>query len=219
MKRAFLFIIIFVIVGISGILIYQRLSKEENPSKEISMPVKALENKKIVMIIAFRDFRDEEYFVPRRILEEAGVRVVTVSSKKDTAIGADGGEAEVNLLVEEINVADFDAVIFIGGPGALKYLDNDDSYKLAKETISQNKVLAAVCIAPTILAKAGVLKGKKATVWSSAVDKSSVRILEDNGAEYLSEAVVVDGKIITGNGPGAAKEFGEKIVKLLTPTP
>lgn len=183
------------------------------------MPVKALENKKIVMIIAFRDFRDEEYFVPRRILEEAGVRVVIVSSKKDTAIGADGGEAEVNLLVEEINIADFDAVIFIGGPGALKYLDNDDSYKLAQETIFQNKVLAAICIAPTILAKAGVLKGKKATVWSGAVDKSSVRILEHNGAEYLSEAVVVDGKIITGNGPGAAKEFGEEIVKLLTPTP
>ena len=175
-----------------------------------------LKNKSIALVVAFRDFRDEEYFVPRRILEEAGVRVVTVSSKKDTAIGADGGEAEVNLLVEEINIADFDAVIFIGGPGALKYLDNDDSYKLAKGTISQNKVLAAICIAPTILAKAGVLKGKKATVWSGAVDKSSVRILEDNGAEYLSEAVVVDGRIITGNGPAAAEKFATKIIELLT---
>jgi len=181
------------------------------------MPEKTLENKKIAMIIAFKDFRDEEYFKPRQIFEAAGADVKTVSNEKGTAIGADGGEVEVDLLVSEINPASFDAVVFIGGPGCLENLDNKDSYQVAKKTISQGKLLAAICIAPAILAKAGVLEGKKATVWTSVMDKSAVKILEDNGAIYEDKPVVIDGKIVTGNGPDAAQEFGETIKELLTP--
>ena len=176
-----------------------------------------LQEKKIAIIIAFRDFRDEEYFTPREILEKAGAEIKNASNKIGTAIGADGGEVGIDLLVSELNPAEFDAVVFIGGPGCLKNLDNEDSYRVAKETISQNKVLAAICISPTILAKAGVLNGKKATVWSSLLDKSAVKILKEKGAIYQDTPVVVDGKIITGSGPAAAKEFGEAIIKVLTP--
>jgi len=175
-----------------------------------------LTGKKIAIIIAYKDFRDEEYFIPKEVLENAGAEIKTASTKKGTAIGADGGEVEIDLLVSEINPADFDAIVFIGGPGALKYLDNEDSYQLAKKTISQNKVLAAICISPVILAKAGVLEGKKATVWSSPMDRGPVKILENNGAIYQDESVVVDGKIITGNGPAAAEEFGKAIIGVLT---
>ena len=174
------------------------------------------ENKKIAMIIAFKDFRDEEYFKPRQIFEAAGADVKTVSNEKGTAIGADGGEVEVDLLVSEINPASFDAVVFIGGPGCLENLDNEDSYQVVKDTISQNKVLASICISPTILAKAGVLAGKRATVWTSPLDKSAVRVLEDNGAIYEDKPVVIDGKIVTGSGPDAAEEFGKKIIQVLT---
>jgi len=87
---------------------------------------------------------------------------------------------------------------------------------VARETISQNKVLASICISPVILAKAGVLKGKKATVWSSPMDRGPVKILQNNGAIYEDKPVVVDGKIITGNGPGAAEEFGQAIIEVLT---
>ena len=180
------------------------------------MPEKTIENKKIVMVIAFKDFRDEEYFVPKEILEGAGAEVKTASNKMGRALGADGGEVEIDLLVKDLNPADFDVVVFIGGPGCLGNLDNENSYQVAKETVSQNKILASICISPIILAKAGVLKGKKATVWSSPMDRSPVKILEENGAIYQDELVVVDGKIITGNGPGAAKEFGEAIVEVLT---
>jgi len=180
------------------------------------MPEKTIENKKIAMIIAHRDFRDEEYFVPKEILEGAGAEVKTASNKMGRALGADGGEVEIDLLVKDLNPADFDVVVFIGGPGCLGNLDNENSYQVAKETVSQNKILASICISPIILAKAGVLKGKKATVWSSPMDRSPVKILEENGAIYQDELVVVDGKIITGNGPGAAKEFGEAIVEVLT---
>ena len=181
------------------------------------MPEKTLENKKIAMIIAFKDFRDQEYFVPKEILETAGVKITTVSNKSGTAIGADGGEVEVDLTLSELETANFNAVIFVGGPGVLQYLNNKDSYQVAKKTISQGKLLAAICIAPAILAKAGVLEGKKATVWTSVMDKSAVKILEDNGAIYEDKPVVIDGKIVTGNGPDAAQEFGETIKELLTP--
>jgi protease I len=66
-----------------------------------------------------------------------------------------------------------------------------------------------------ILAKAGVLKDKKATVWTSSLDRGPVKILKENGAEFVNEKVVRDGKIITANGPAAATEFGEKILENL----
>ncbi|MDP2864459.1 MAG: DJ-1/PfpI family protein [bacterium] len=193
-----------------------------------------MKKKKIAMIIAFRDFRDEEYFVPKDILEGAGVEIKTVSTQEGTAIGADGGEVEIDLLISEINIdefadlqgksshdsiqsiSSFDAVVFIGGPGALKYLDNEDSYRVAKETVLQDKPIAAICISPVILAKAGVLEGKQATVWSSPMDREPVRTLKDYGAVYQDLPVVIDGKVITGNGPASAKRFAEAIVMLLT---
>jgi protease I len=172
--------------------------------------------KKVVMIVAFRDFRDVEYFVPKSILEKRGIEVKTASNKKGVALGADGGEAEVDFLVSDIKVEDFDAIIFVGGPGCLKNLDNPTSYRVCKEAVLKDKILAAICISPTILAKSGVLSSKKATVWSSALDKSPIQVLRENGAEYLEEKVVVDGKVITASGPEAAEEFGKAIFELLT---
>ena len=169
-----------------------------------------------VIIIAFRGFRDEEYFTPKEVLEEAGVKIKTVSNKKGIAVGADGGETNADLLLSEINPAELDAIVFIGGPGCLKNLDNEDSYRAAKQAFFQNKILAAICISPVILAKAGVLKGKKATVWSSVMDKSAIKILEQNGAIYQKKDVVRDGNLITANGPPSAREFGEAVVRALT---
>lgn len=178
--------------------------------------LKNKKNKRAVMIVSFRDFRDAEYFVPKEILENAGIEVKTASNKKGTAIGADGGDANVDLLVSEVNPSEFDAVIFVGGPGALEALDNENSYRVAKETLANDKILAAICISPIILAKAGVLQGKKATVWFSTLDKSPIKVLENNGAIFQKENVTADGKIITANGPQAAKEFGAIILRLLT---
>ena len=211
MKKNLIFIGIIVILIVAGIFIYKGLTKKE----EISMP-ENLVGKKIAMIIAFRDFRDAEYFVPKEVLEKAGIEVKTASNKKGIAIGADGGDVKVDLLVSEINPAEFAAVVFIGGSGCLENLDNESSYRVAQETVSQNRVLASICISPVILAKAGVLEGKKATVWSSVMDRSPIKILQNNGAIYEDKRVVVEGKIITGNGPEAAEEFGQAIVEVLT---
>lgn len=178
--------------------------------------IKTLAGKKIAMVIAFRDFRDIEYFIPRDTLIGAGAQVVNISSQKGIAIGADGGEVQVSLTPEEFKVGDFDATVFIGGSGMAKNLDSEGFQKMAQETAKAGKVLGAICIAPALLAKAGVLEGKKATVWSSPLDKSAVKILKEEGATYVIEDVVVDGKLVTASGPSAAKEFGEIVVKLLT---
>lgn len=172
-------------------------------------------DKKAVMIIAFKDFQDEEYFVTKNILEEAGIEVKTASNRIGEATGSFGGETASDLLVKDINPANFSAVIFIGGGGCLDYLDNEDSYKVCRETISRNKILASICISPIILAKAGVLEGKKATVWSSPLEQSPISVLEENRTIYDARSVVQDGKIITANGPPAAEEFGQAILDAL----
>lgn len=167
------------------------------------------------MVIAFRDFSDEEYFVTREVLEVAGIKVVTASTKTGVAMGSQGGEAAVDAILSEVNVSDFDGVIFIGGAGAHKHINDPKFHRLAKETLMSRKLLAAICIAPAILAEASALKGKRATVWSNALDKSAVKILQENGAIYQTESVVRDGNIITANGPEAAKEFGGIIAETL----
>jgi len=218
----FIFVIIIIIV-IGGVLFYQKsvkkpsltsFSQKEVKEQKLFME-KLIENKKIAMVIAFRDFRDEEYFVPKQTLESAGAIVKTVSTSLGKAIGKLGGEANVDILLSDLNVSDYDAVLFVGGPGAFNYIEDKRAHQIARETVENEKILGAICIAPAILAKAGVLDGKRATVWSSLMDKSAVKILKENGAEYEDRSVVVDGKIVTASGPQSAKEFAQKIIELL----
>ena len=176
---------------------------------------KILTGKKVAMIIAFQDFRDIEYFAPKDILLDAGAEIITVSTKKGIAKGADGGEAEVSNSIDELEVEDFDGIIFIGGSGMVKQLDNEKFHAITKKVISANKILGAICIAPAILAKSGVLNGKNSTVWSNDLDKSAIDILNKYGAKYRNEAVVVDGKIVTASGPEAAEKFGKVLIKEL----
>lgn len=208
MKKVLIAIGIIGIILVGGALVYKSLTKEK-----ISMP--NLNGKKIAMLIAFRDFRDVEYFIPRDIFVGAGAEVVPVSTERGIAVGADGGEVEVRISAAEFRVENFDAVVFIGGPGMAKQLDNSEFHRIAKETAENDKVLGAICIAPAILAKAGALQGRKATVWTSPLDKSAVKILEENEAIFQKDSVVVEGKIITGSGPEAAENFAQAIIKLL----
>jgi protease I len=217
MIRKVLFLIVLVLLTIFiGIFFFQKGQKKEL-KKEVKKEETMAENlsgKKVLMIIAFRDFRDQEYFVPRKIFEDSKIEVKTASDKKGTAIGADGGDVNVDFLISEVSVDSFDVIVFVGGPGALEHLDNENSYKLAKETLEKGKVLGAICISPVILAKAGVLSGKKATVWTDFT-KSQTRILKENGAIFEEKDVIVDGKIVTGNGPQAAEKFAKEIINLL----
>lgn len=166
--------------------------------------------KKAVMIIAQNQFRDEELFEPKKILEDGGVKVIIASSSTKPAAGKLGAIVNPDISLKQINVNEADAVIFVGGAGSSQYWDDPLAHKIAKDIVSQNKVIAAICIAPVTLAKAGLLSGKKATVWPSEAGQ-----LESAGAVHTGKAVEQDGKIVTANGPLAAKEFGKTILKLL----
>jgi protease I len=179
------------------------------------MPEKLLSGKKIAMIIAFQDFRDEELFIPRSIFLAEGAEVKLISSKKGKALGIFGGIIDVDFTFEEFDVKDFDAVIFVGGAGAHQYIEDKRCWEIAQKAVAEGKLLGAICIAPSILARAGILKGKRATVWQSPLDKSAVKILKEGGAKFEKAPVVVDGKIITANGPEAARKFAEAIIKSL----
>ncbi|PIZ77070.1 MAG: DJ-1 family protein [Parcubacteria group bacterium CG_4_10_14_0_2_um_filter_7_35_8] len=171
--------------------------------------------KKIAFIIAFKDFNDEEYLIPKQILESAGFEIITVSNNLGEAIGSEGAEAIVNVLIKDLKVKNFIAIVFIGGSGALKYFDDSNVHHIALEAISEKKLLAAICIAPIILAKAGILNGKNATVWSSNLDKSFINILKKEGANYIAKPIVIDNNIITASGPESAKAFAIKILDRL----
>ncbi len=172
--------------------------------------------KKIAFFIAYRDFRDEEYIIPRNIFEENGIEVKTISSQKGIAVGSQGVDVEVDYTFSEFKSSNFDAVVFVGGQGALKDFDNQTCYKIIKSFFNSGKIVSAICIAPVILAKSGILKNKKATVWYSDLNKESLKILEKNGVIFKGDPVVIDENIITANGPKSAKEFGEKIIERLT---
>lgn len=178
-----------------------------SPTPPASLP---LEGKHVVMIIAHRDFRDEELQEPRKLLEEQGAKVAVASSSMDPAEGMLGARVLPDVLLENVRVADFDAVVFVGGKGATEYWNDRHAHRIAREALQNGKVVAAICLAPVTLANAGVLKGKKATVWESESSR-----LEDQGAHYTGAPVEVDGSIITGNGPEAAQEFGEAIAAAL----
>lgn len=217
MKKSLIFLAILIVL-VGFFFLFENLNHQKGEEKEIKKTMTltpAEKRKKAALIIAFEGFKDEEYLKTKEKLEEAGVEVETFSNLTGTAKGADGTEVEIALTLKDLNIDDYDAIVFIGGPGALKNLDNDLSYQIAQETASKNKILAAICISPVILAKSGVLNGKKATVWSSPLDQSPIETLQKNGAIYLNQAVVVDGNIITANGPQAASQFGETIAEKL----
>lgn len=114
--------------------------------------------------------------------------------------------------MRDVDVSQYDRFAFIGGPGAGTLKDDAEAVTLARKINSSGKVFGAICIAPTILAAAGVLKGKKATVWNK--DGEQGTFIESHGAQFVDEDVVIDGRLITANGPDAADQFGREFAKL-----
>lgn len=170
-----------------------------------------LEGRKVLMIIASSNFRDEEYSVPRATLEGQGAKITVASSKMTEAVGMLKKEkVKPDILIAKVDAGAFDAVVFIGGVGAKEYFANKTALKLAKEAYDRKKIVAAICIAPSILANAGLLKGKTATVYASEATN-----LQKAGAKYTGAPLEVDGRIITANGPNASKEFADALAKAL----
>lgn len=168
-----------------------------------------LGSKKVIMIIAPENFRDEEYFDTRESLEKMGVDVKVASVSNPAISGIDKREVEIDIMLPEIT-DEFDGIVFVGGGGAKVYFQNKTALDLARRYYEDGKIVAAICIAPLILGHAGIMSGKKATCW-----EGGAKDLKDFGVEYTASNVKIDGNIITANGPKSSLDFGRTIAENL----
>ena len=167
-------------------------------------------NRKAVMVIANNGFRDEEFQIPKFILEENGLEVTVASSNLSLAKGVLGAQVMPDILVDDVNPEDYDAVIFVGGAGSREYWDNDAAHKIINAANNSKKIIGAICIAPMILANAGVLEGKKATIWHTEAP-----MFKSKGVSCTVNPLERDGNIITPNGPNSASKFAESLVEAI----
>lgn len=212
MKR--LVSIVLLMLGCSMLL--WGCSGAKEPQKA-TVPTVNLDNKKIVMVVAQKDFADTELKVPRQLLEATGAKVVVASEDGAEATGMGGTKVTPNLKIKDIAIDEYDAILVVGGSGASTYLWGDvNLHKVLQTAVTSNKYVGAICAAPGALAQAGILKGKEATCFNSP---DVITQLENGGATYIgNKEVVVSGRIFTGNGPEASGLFGRKLIELLSTT-
>ena len=168
--------------------------------------------KNVLMVVAPKDFEDVEFYAPKTLLEVNGANV-TVASTVSTALGLNGTTYNTDIMISNAKATDYDAIVIVGGTGVISSLwDDKDLRNLIKEADKEKKTIAAICAAPPILARAGLLKNKKATMfpWSDGIKE-----LTQNGANYVDEEVVVSGNIVTGRNPDASVAFGLKLCEEL----
>jgi protease I len=183
-------------------------TKQEEEEKDQVEEDDAEEGRKVLLIISPADFQDQEYKATRKVLEDAGYEVVVASSDMETAVGMDGTQVQPDVTLQQVDVGDYVAVAFMGGGGCTIYYNDADAQAIAEDAYGKGITVGAICLAPGILAIAGILQGKEATV-----DPGGITLLEENGATYVDQDVVVDGKIVTACGPTASQAFGEALVE------
>jgi protease I len=171
------------------------------------------EGKKVLLVIAQEQFRDEECFVPKQLFEAAGVKVAVAAESTEIAKGMLGVVIKPDLTISEARIEDYDAIVISGGSGSRKYLwDNKDLHKLVKEADARKKVVSAICISPVVPARTGVMRGKESMAFKGP---DTVRELKEHGAVYLDRNVVISGRFVTGRDPGSAGAFGKAVLETL----
>jgi protease I len=167
--------------------------------------------RRVLFVIAPERFRDEELIEPRKALEAAGHVITIASTRPCTAAGMLGASVSAAGF-SEVASQNWDAIVVVGGSGSPDHLWTFEPLLAA---IRNHKgVTAAICLSGAVLARAGVLAGKRATVYASP---RAIAELKRGGAAYVDEPVVHDGRILTASGPEAAAAFGSALVQLLGP--
>ncbi|MDR2356456.1 MAG: DJ-1/PfpI family protein [Clostridiales Family XIII bacterium] len=155
-------------------------------------------------------FEEVEALTVVDVLRRAGVRLQTVSIMKDlTVTGAHGVAVVADDLFEDVDSARGEMLILPGGgPGTKRLLAHEGLQSVLAEFAAADKWIAAICAAPMVLARNGLLKGKKATIY----DGMEAELAD---ADYRREDVVRDGKIISSRGPGTAMAFAFTLAEIL----
>lgn len=171
-----------------------------------------LQGKKVA-ILATDGFEQSELFEPKKALEEVGAEVSIVSLKSGEIKGWDetdwGKSIKVDLTIDEANSDDFDALQLPGGvmnPDKLR--TEEKALNFVKSFFDAGKPVAAICHAPWTLINAGVVKGKEMTSYHT-IRKD----LENAGAKWVDEEVVVDNGLVTSRNPNDIPAFNKKMIE------
>ena len=163
---------------------------------------------KVVVPLA-EGFEEIEFSTIVDILRRAGIDVTTAGLKEGIINGAHDIRVTPDTLIDKVSADNFDVIILPGGnPGFVNLGKSEKVLKLVKEMYDRNKYVTAICGAPSVLAKAGVIQGKRATIFPGMEYTLT-------GAQCSDDRVVIDGKIITSQGPGTAMEFTLKLIEVL----
>lgn len=165
--------------------------------------------KKVLFVISNKDFQDFEFKIPYELLKDNKFDIDIASSEVGICKGVFGCECNAKYRISETDSSLYDFVVFVGGGGAYaQFFKNKDYLNIAKCA----QKIAAICIAPLLISDANVLNGKKATVWDDGSGQQ-IQYIENNGAIYVNKNVVTDIDLITANGPSAALNFAQEILK------
>ena len=154
-------------------------NSSQNPSGSFD---RLLLNKSCLMVIAPGNFRDEELFVTKETLESAGINVTVTSVTTGNIKGMLGANVLVNKSISEFNTEDFDCVIIVGGSGAPELLNHQEVLNFVKYSYDSGKLVGAICLGPMVLAEAGILTGKEATVFKTL---ESLKLFEEKNVSFI----------------------------------
>jgi len=164
---------------------------------------------KRVLVPLAEGFEEIEAVTIIDVLRRAGVHVDVASLGEKRVTGSHGIALEADMAIDDARAADYDLIALPGGmPGTLHLREDPRVLRLVREMASADKHVAAVCAAPSVLAEAGVLKSRHATVHPSAASFLAGATIED-------ARVVRDGKIVTSKAAGTAMEFAFALVETL----
>jgi protein deglycase len=145
------------------------------------------------------------------LLRRAEIDVVTAGLDEDPVQAAHGVTITPDTTLDDALGQDFDMVVLPGGlPGADNLNEDARIHGVCQKMVESGKFAAAICAAPIVLAKAGLLSGKKATSYPGFLDKMD---LPD--VTYTGSAVECDGQVLTSRGPGTAMDFALAIIEQL----
>lgn len=166
--------------------------------------------KSVLMVIAHQDFRDDEYVASHDLFTKAGITVTVASTDTTPARGSLSMIVTPDITFEEVVPDDYDAIVVIGGTGCETLWDNEVLHEIVREFHRESKTVAAICLAPVVLGRAGILKDINVTVYPTAQDEIDIC-----GGVYTGANVEVCENIITSSGPRAAKDFAQTILNTL----
>lgn len=163
-----------------------------------------------ILIPLAEGFEEIEAIVVIDILRRADIEVVVAGLKEGLIEGAHMIRVQPDVSLNILDPDKFDGLVLPGGFPGYVNLENDDRVlNILKQMNNTGKCIAAICCAPSVLIKAGILQGKRATVSPSGKAKVAACAL------YSEDRVVVDGNLVTSRSPGTAMEFALKLVEVL----